>query len=208
MHPDEPQSGIDLDSEFDLLKTVTDKVIDRLAEIQRSDGALKNQIVTRDTLAPDITLGFAAPTPWATGQAYVANYSTVFDDAKFWLCITTHTSQGTFAADAAKWSLIADLGSGATDAAASAVAAGLSAAAALASQNAAHASELAAAASAAAAAAFDSSLYLTKGGNLAGLADKATARVTGLGIRVGTIAIFVGGSDPAASALANDIWLG
>jgi len=38
-------------------------------------------------------------------------------------------------------------------------------------------------------------------------ADKPTAR-DNLGVRVGTIRIFVAGTDPAASAQANDVWLG
>ena len=37
--------------------------------------------------------------------------------------------------------------------------------------------------------------------------DKQTAREN-LGVRVGTIKIFVAGTDPSAFALANDIWLG
>jgi hypothetical protein len=207
VHPDLPQPGIDLDSEFNSVLTVANKIIARLAEIQRADGKLLNGVVTRDSLAPDITLGFGAPTPWAVGVAYTANFSTVFNDAKFWLCKTSHVSGATFVGDALKWSLIADLGSGATDAAASAITAAISAAQALASQIAAAASATAAAASAAAAAAFDSSLYLTKAGNGAGIASASAFR-TAIGVRVGTIAVFSGGADPAATAQAGDVWFG
>ena len=205
-HPGQQQPGVDLDKEFDAIRTALNKEISRLLEIQRSDGKLANAIVTRDSLAADVPLGFGAPTTWAANTDYAVN-STVFYDAKFWLCNTAHTSGAAFAANAAKFSLIADLGSGAVDAAASALAAAASATAALNSANAAHASELAAAASAAAAAAFDSSLYLTKANNLAAVANPATA-LANLGARIGTLKIFSGGADPAATAQAGDIWTG
>lgn len=64
-----------------------------------------------------------------------------------------------------------------------------------------------AAAAVAAAAAFDGSIYLTKAGNGAGIADPAAFR-TAIGLRIGTLKVFSGGSDPAADAEAGDIWVG
>lgn len=43
-----------LDVELNAVKTTTDQTVDRLAEIQREDGALKNGIVTADSLAPGL----------------------------------------------------------------------------------------------------------------------------------------------------------
>lgn len=202
-HPDEQQPGVDLDAEFDDIRTVVNKIISRLAEIQRSDGPLANHSVGPDQISPELSIGFGAPSTWASGVNY-APPQTVFHDAKFYITIAAHLSGVTF--DATKFSLIADLGSGAIDAAASALLAAASAAAALASQTAAHASELAAAASAAAAAAFDSSLYLTKANNLGAVADKPTSR-TNLGLRIGTTKFFVQSGDPGGAASDGDVWI-
>lgn len=202
-HPSDQQPGVDLDAEYEAIRLALNKLIDRVGEVQRSDGKLANGIVTPDSLSTDLTLGFGAPSPWAASTAY-APPQTVFNDAKFYIVKTAHVSGPSF--DATKFSLIADLGSGAVDAAASALAAAASAAAALISQNAAHASELNAAASAAAAAAFDSSLYLTKAGNFAGLASASAGR-TALGLRIGTAKIWVQSTDPGGAAADGDIWI-
>lgn len=65
-HPGEQQPGVDLDNEFDRIKTVTDKTIDRLGEIQRDDGQLRNRIVTVDSLNPSVKAYLNIPTPLPT----------------------------------------------------------------------------------------------------------------------------------------------
>lgn len=44
----------DLDAEFNRVKDTTDQTIDRLALIQRDDGQLRNSIVTKDSLDPQL----------------------------------------------------------------------------------------------------------------------------------------------------------
>jgi hypothetical protein len=51
-------SAMLLEAELNNFKQVTDKIIDRLAEIQRDDGELFNGIVTRDSLASDVAIAF------------------------------------------------------------------------------------------------------------------------------------------------------
>ena len=43
--------GVNLDIEFNAVKTTTDAIEDRLILIQRDDGALVNQLVTFDSLS-------------------------------------------------------------------------------------------------------------------------------------------------------------
>lgn len=63
-----------------------------------------------------------------------------------------------------------------------------------------------AAAAVAAAAAFDGSLYLTKAGNGAGIADPAEFRGS-IGLRIGTAKMWVNVGDPGADAQDGDIWI-
>ncbi len=43
-----------LDTELNRLKTTTDQIIARLAELQNDDGSLKSEIVTEDSLNPTL----------------------------------------------------------------------------------------------------------------------------------------------------------
>ena len=109
-NPGEAHDGTDLDAEFNEVKVVLDETQARLAEIQDEDGSLARGSVGRAQLDSSITIGFEAPTAWATATSYEADISTVFKDAKFYTCIVSHTS-GTFSADlyALKWLEVADL---------------------------------------------------------------------------------------------------
>jgi len=109
-NPGEPHSGASLDQEFNAVKVSLDETQANLGLIQDDDGRLARGSVGRGQLDSSITIGFEAPSPWETGATYDAEISTVFKDAKFYLCLTDHTS-GVFATDLAaeKWELIADL---------------------------------------------------------------------------------------------------
>lgn len=109
-NPSEPHSGTTLDIEFNAVKVSLDETQSNLALIQDDDGQLARGSVGRDQLDSSITIGFASPTPWATGSNYSAGVSTVFQEAIFYSCLVDHVS-GDFAADltAGKWLLVADL---------------------------------------------------------------------------------------------------
>jgi hypothetical protein len=108
--PSAPISGTDLDSEFNQVKITLDEILQNMALLQRDDGDLANESVGNDQLAPALAIGFNSPTQWLTATDYIADTDTVFNDNKFYVCRTTHTS-GTFATDlaAVKWELLADL---------------------------------------------------------------------------------------------------
>lgn len=54
-NPGQPVTGADLDAELDAVEQSIDQTQSRLAEIQRDDGALRNGIVTLDSLSIDVT---------------------------------------------------------------------------------------------------------------------------------------------------------
>jgi|GEM_PF-4101643 len=111
-HPDQQQPGIDIDNELDAIKVTTDKTIDRLGEIQRDDGKLRNLSVHKDALSADtLALVSGTGTPrgaWLTATAYVSK-DMVSAGGLTYIAVTAHTST-TFAADlaAGKWLLFAN----------------------------------------------------------------------------------------------------
>lgn len=60
--PSTPLPGAQVDIQFQALKTTTDEAIDAIKDIRRSDGALKNGIVTADSLAPGVLNGVIGET--------------------------------------------------------------------------------------------------------------------------------------------------
>ncbi len=60
-NPTLPKPGAQLDNDFANLKQTTDQTIDALKDVRRSDGKLKNKIVTRDSLADDAVDAISAP---------------------------------------------------------------------------------------------------------------------------------------------------
>ena len=112
-NPEDHIRGTDLDAEFEELRSSSTETINRLAEIQRADGALYNGIVTQVSLSADLRLGLSNPTAWATATAY-AQYDTVFQNNAYYICDVAHTS-GTFSTDYttyAYWTLLADFTTG------------------------------------------------------------------------------------------------
>jgi hypothetical protein len=128
--------GQELDVDFANLKFAVDALNDFVRGITRSDGRLANASVSRDTLGPDILIGFGAPTTWGPGENYQPPETVFFSDG-FYLCTVPHTSGVDFATDLAanRWSLLVDFAavlSGSLAAEAGAVAAEAGAVAALA----------------------------------------------------------------------------
>lgn len=122
-NPTLPKPGAQLDNDFANIKQTTDQTIDALKQIRRSDGALKNGIVTPDSLS---AAALQQIVPVATAQA--KQYR---DEAEIF-----RNESETFRDDAAADALSAQ---------ASAASATNSAASSLSSANAASASQVAAA---------------------------------------------------------------
>jgi hypothetical protein len=157
--PNRPLPGPSLDNELSNIETSVNEAISALGDIRRDDGQLRNGIVGRDALAPDLATGVSPATLWQAGLVY-QEQDTVSYLTAFYRCVISHTSDAVFTTDlgAGRWVLYSEIGTLATDAeaardaaiaaAASAVpaaaAASASAAAALISQNAAAASATAA----------------------------------------------------------------
>ena len=111
-NPLDQQAGVDLDAEYNHIKTTTDQVIDNLALIQRDDGKLANNIVTADALAAGVSAMLGVSTVWATATAYVVG-DVVINDNAVYKCLIAHTSGVDFVDDwqwDGDWELIIDLG--------------------------------------------------------------------------------------------------
>jgi len=102
--------GQELDTDLANLQLSTEQVIDFLKLFTRSDGKLANGIVTQESLAASLRIGFDPPATWATGQTYTTR-STVFEGFGFYLCTVEHIAGLNFATDlgTGRWQLLADL---------------------------------------------------------------------------------------------------
>lgn len=114
-YPATPQPGVSLDNEFQAIKATTDQIIANIALVQRDDGALRNAIVTPDSLSPATLLLFGASaqwTPrgaWAAGTVY-AKSDVVQNDTQTLVCVVAHTASDDIDTDitAGDWLLIFD----------------------------------------------------------------------------------------------------
>lgn len=109
-----PYNAAKIDTEYDNIETTLDDILTNLALIQRDDGALKNNLVTLDSLASSVvtfmssnSTAWSLEGAWLTSTAY-AVYDVVTESNNTYVCAVAHTS-GTFATDlaAVKWILIA-----------------------------------------------------------------------------------------------------
>ena len=112
-NPTLPKPGAQLDNDFENIKQTTDQTIDALKQIRRSDGKLKNGIVTADSLSPGLIIGIETPQAWQTGVTYSppdAVFISSGVNQGIYRATVIHTST-TFAADlaAGKWELIFNL---------------------------------------------------------------------------------------------------
>ena len=115
-HPSLPLPGASLDAELQALVVTLSGVLANLAKLQRDDGALKNQLVTLDSLSPAalLTLGAgSAWTPkgaWATGLGYIST-DVVTSGTGSYVCAATHIAAADVAARAVGLPAVATRGS-------------------------------------------------------------------------------------------------
>jgi hypothetical protein len=105
--------GSELDGEFARASDSINQIKDRLSEVQRDDGKLRNGVVSTESLSADvvdlIALGGTNPITWAIGIPIAVGdfVSNPPGTQGTYLCIIAHTSSSVFANDLANWALIA-----------------------------------------------------------------------------------------------------
>jgi hypothetical protein len=114
VRPSKPLPATELDAELNAIELAIDQTQANLALIQRDDGRLANQSVTPESLstATLALIGQGQYTPrgqWVTATVYAVGDLVEFNLSTY-LCITAHTSAGTFLSDLEtdKWLLIAN----------------------------------------------------------------------------------------------------
>jgi len=85
-NPATPLPGDQVDVQFSALQLTTDQTIAGLGDVRRSDGKLKNGIVTPDSLSAGLVMGFTVEGVWTNGAKYGAadgvSYGTSFYKAR------------------------------------------------------------------------------------------------------------------------------
>lgn len=76
-NPKDQIPGNIFDAEFNAVKLAMDDTQQNLSLIQDDDGALKRGSVGRAQFDSSVTIGFAAPSQWASGVLYTADVNTV-----------------------------------------------------------------------------------------------------------------------------------
>lgn len=110
--PTTPLPADKVDLELNAVKITLDETLTNLALIQRDDGALKNGIVTNESLAPSLSIGFTFRGLWASPVNYLARDGVSYGN-QFYLAKVSHTSSGSNRPDLdpATWELGADFSS-------------------------------------------------------------------------------------------------
>lgn len=108
--PTTPLPGDEVDGEFNAVKLTIDQTLVNLAKVQRDDGALKNGIVTQDSLSPSLSIGFTFRGVWAEGVNYLqsdgVSIGPIFYRAKVTHFSTAGNSPGI---DPTTWETIANI---------------------------------------------------------------------------------------------------
>lgn len=172
--PTTPLPGDEVDGELNSVKVTLDQTLVNLAKIQRDDGALKNGIVTQDSLSSSLSVGFTMRGEWAAPVNYLAGDGVTLDQNKFYRALTSHLSVAGQTPDIRSdlWEQVADFTAATADAQESADAAAASASAAASSASGASGSASTAASAASAASA---SASAAAGSESSAAASAATA---------------------------------
>lgn len=111
--PSTPLPAPQVDNELLNIAMATDGLVDAVKDVRRSDGALKNGIVTYDSLSASLqAAGLEPADAWVTATSYLAGKAVIADGALY-RALVNHTS-GVFATDlaAGKWTFITELQAG------------------------------------------------------------------------------------------------
>jgi microcystin-dependent protein len=107
-NPAAPLPGPSLDNELADIETSIDELVDAVKDIRRSDGRLKNGLISLASFDSEILTGLRTPSAWVSATAYTED-DTVFVGPILYIALTDHTS-GVFATDlaAGKWEELND----------------------------------------------------------------------------------------------------
>lgn len=116
--PTKPLPAPAADNEFANIELSIGSLVSGLDDVRRADGALRNGVVTVDSLADEVKVPWTggAIAAWATPVNYAAGIAAhtaapttaVYYDGSTYLCVKDHTTTGIF--DGAKWRIIAAKG--------------------------------------------------------------------------------------------------
>lgn len=111
-NPTAPLPAPQVDNELAQVSVSVGQLVDALKDVRRSDGALKNAVVTPDSLSAEarvLLAGDANPRGnWAAGTVYAAKDWVSYDGASY-IAVVGHTALVSFQTDleAGKWMLLA-----------------------------------------------------------------------------------------------------
>ncbi|MBY5734053.1 hypothetical protein HFO26_27785 [Rhizobium leguminosarum] len=88
-NPLKPLPAPQVDNEFANISTSLNAAITGLTDVRRSDGQLKNAIVTVESLSPSLNIGFTLRGAWASGEHYVSADGVVYN-SNFYRALVTH----------------------------------------------------------------------------------------------------------------------
>ena len=117
VNPAEPLPAPELDNELANIETALDSVADAIHDVRRSDGALKNGIVTQESLSSSLSIGFTLRGEWTLGVDYALGDG-VYKTGKFYIAKVANTavSGNDPALDSATWGVAADFSDAISDA--------------------------------------------------------------------------------------------
>lgn len=116
--PSAPLPGTQVDAELNSVKLTLDQTLTNLAKLQRDDGALRNGIVTKESLSPSLSIGFTLRGEWQSGVNYYLGDGVTFEGDKFYRATASALSNAGNAPDqpGAPWELVADFTAATQDA--------------------------------------------------------------------------------------------
>lgn len=108
--PQDPLPGLQVDVELDTISGAIGTLVGAVTDIRRSDGKLKNGIVTKDALVSDFSIGFTLRGVWASGVQYAIGDGIVYN-SKFYKALSSHTASNANRPDldAVTWQFLTDL---------------------------------------------------------------------------------------------------
>lgn len=108
-NPSSPLPAQQVDIELNAVRASLNAAIGNIGLIQRDDGRLANNSVAMESIQPAVRLllgaGWSPRGAWTQNTAYVVG-NVVSEAGSTYVCNTAHTSQASFAADAAKWTTL------------------------------------------------------------------------------------------------------